>query len=385
MLDDQAMADQWIIRVQGREFGPADLSTLREWRAEGRVLPGNEARRADLTGWSTAAEIPGLFATTPPPVQSRPEDRHVRLVDVHADRRSLGQILADTFRIYFKNFLKFFSLALFVILPSAAGQLSGAFINAAPNVNADLRSLVAGAFAFLMLVVSIVLWPIYVAAIQIVSAEALAGRPVRFLAALNEAVTFWPRVAVLCVFVYGVFFLLIMFAVAIGVMILASASSPAVILFALVLLAVQVWMFSRFFVSVLFWQQFAVIERAGVSESLHESKALARSGRDLPWFQRPLWRAAFIVSIWAVFVLAITIGPEWSTLTRYFHEFSTAQDPQALLQKLNASSQVRGLDLTAFAMGILQKTLQPLVGIAFVVLYFDSRFGRQGAKDSQRV
>ena len=47
MLDDQAMAQQWIIRVQGKEYGPVDVETLREWKMEGRLLPGNEARPED--------------------------------------------------------------------------------------------------------------------------------------------------------------------------------------------------------------------------------------------------------------------------------------------------------------------------------------------------
>src|SRR5438046_5223679 len=59
--DDQGVTEEWILRVDGREYGPANIETLREWKAEGRVLPANEARRADAELWSLAAEIPGLF------------------------------------------------------------------------------------------------------------------------------------------------------------------------------------------------------------------------------------------------------------------------------------------------------------------------------------
>ena len=79
---------------------------------------------------------------------------------------------------------------------------------------------------------------------------------------------------------------------------LPVASSVLLVLVAMGLLILQVWMFGRFFVNVLFWQQFAVLENAGFIDSLRESRDLARSGRDLPWFQRPLWRGAFIASIW---------------------------------------------------------------------------------------
>jgi len=30
------MPDEWMVRVEGREYGPVDLETLREWKNEGR-------------------------------------------------------------------------------------------------------------------------------------------------------------------------------------------------------------------------------------------------------------------------------------------------------------------------------------------------------------
>ena len=42
MLDDQEVTDEWIVRVQGAEYGPANIETLREWKAEGRLLPDND-------------------------------------------------------------------------------------------------------------------------------------------------------------------------------------------------------------------------------------------------------------------------------------------------------------------------------------------------------
>jgi hypothetical protein len=51
----------------------------------------------------------------------------------------------------------------------------------------------------------------------------------------------------------------------------------------------------------------------------------------------------------------------------------TTQDPQALLQKLTEAQQARGFDVLGFTLGLLQKILQPLIGIAFVLVYIDSR------------
>jgi hypothetical protein len=380
MLDDQGMAEEWIVRVEGKEYGPADIDTLREWKREGRLLPENEARpaNADPTAvagsakevlWSTAAAIPGLFdVAVVVPTAGRLTQAPLQL-----RHRSFGQILAETFHIYRKGFFQFLGLTLLVLLPSVCSQLTTALMQTAHGSDGDLRVLAGGSFAFLMFVLSMVMWPIYVAGIQIITAEIADGRRPGLVAALNEAVRFWPRIAALCIFVYGVFFLLIVFGLAIGGIALAGASSLLLILFALALLVLQVWMFGRFFVNVLFWQQFAVLENAGFIESLRDSRNLARSGRDLPWFERPLWRGAFIASLWVALVLGVTLVSEWTTLHQYFNQLVTTQDPQTLLQQLTEAQQARGFDISAFALNLLQKILQPLLGIAFVVLYLDSK------------
>ncbi len=374
--DDQGVTEEWILRVDGREYGPANIETLREWKAEGRVLPANEARRADAELWSLAAEIPGLFNIEALPTVSVPRLIHSTSSGQAPSPlrpRGFGEILTGTSRIYATGFLQFFSLTLLVVLPSVCAQLTAMWMQTGRASDADPRVLAAGGFAFLMFIFSMAMWPVYVAGIQIITTEIAAGRRIGFFAALNDAVRFWPRIAALCIFVYGVFFLLIVFAFLIAAMIVGGASSVFVILLALALLGVQVWMFGRFFVNVLFWQQFAVLENAGVIDSLRESRHLARSGSELSWFQRPLWRGVFIASLWLAFVLAIALVSEWTTLQHSLNELMTTQDPQTLLQKLTEAQQAHGFDVLSFALGIVQKILQPLVGIAFVLLYFGSR------------
>src|SRR5437867_437012 len=251
------MAEEWIIRVESMEYGPADLETLRQWKHEGRLLPENPARRADVDLWTTAAEIPSLFEP-PPSVQIEP-------------RRSFAGILVQAFRIYGKGFSQFLSLTLLVFVPWMCGQLAGAMIESNSNVNIDLRTAAAAAFTLCMLVLRVVLWPIYIAGIQILTAGFHAGRRTGFLTVLNEAVKFWPRVAFLCLLVYGAFFLLTVLALGIMVMLVVGSSSPLSILLALLLLVFQVWMFGRFFINVLFWQQAAVLEGADAIESLRRT------------------------------------------------------------------------------------------------------------------
>jgi len=393
------MAEQWIIRVGGKEYGPADLATLREWKTDGRVLPTNPARRVDVDSaavavsakeapWKTAGDIPGLFQVEPPPVQASVEanaspartmSRAGASGRIAADTAATTtskppsrNILVETFRIYFRGFFQFFCLALLSIVPILCAELTSRFIDTAPDENVDLRTLVAVAFGLCMLVLRIVLIPVYIAGIQILTAELATEHRIGFLSVLNAAVKYWPRVAGLGLFVYGVFFLLILFALGIALMVVTSATLFSVVL-ALGLLVIQIWLFGRFFINVLFWQQFTVLENAAAADALHESRKLARSGRDLPWHQRPLWRGAFIVSIWFAFVIAITVVPEWPMLRDYFVELMRTQDPQALLQKMNTSLQTHGFNYPALALNILQRILQPLLGIAFVVLYLDSK------------
>jgi hypothetical protein len=374
--DDQDVTEEWILRVDGREYGPANIDTLREWKAEGRVLPANEARRADAELWTLAAEIPGLFDGEPPATADAAQLKgsiSSRQLPPVLPSRGLGHILAETLRIYARGFLQFVPLTLLVVLPSVCGQLTAMWTQTVQPSNADIRAVAAGGFAFLMFIFSIAMWPVYVAGIQIFTAEIAAGRRLGFFAGLNEAVRFWPRVAALGAFVFVVFALLMLFALGITLMIAAGASSLLAIFSALVLLVLQVWMFGRFFINVLFWQQFAVLENAGFIDSLRESRNLARSRRDLPWFQRPLWRGVLIASLWFAFVLAIVLISGWTTLQHSFNELMTTQDPQALLQKLTEAQQARGFDVLGFTLGLLQKILQPLIGIAFVLVYIDSR------------
>jgi hypothetical protein len=369
MLDDQGVNDEWIVRVQGAEYGPADIETLREWKEEGRLLPMNEARRADVDLWETAAEIPGLFSMPPavPPTATFTQP------PIQVSRRSFSEILRESFQIYRKGFFQFLGLTLLVLLPSICSQLTTAFVKPSQGTNVDMVSVLAAGFAFLMFILSIVMWPVYIAGIQILTAEIVRGNRFSLVAVLNEAVRFWPRVAALCIFVYGVFFLLMVFGLAIAAMSLAGSSSVVLVLVAMALLILQVWMFGRFFANVLFWQQFTVLENAGFIDSLRESRDLARSGRDVSWFERPLWRGTFIASIWFAVVLVITLTAQWGTMHQYLNQLMTTQDPQALLQQMTEAQKASGFNIAAFALSVVEKVLQPLVGIAFVVLYLDSK------------
>lgn len=370
MPDDQGMAEEWMVRVQGKEYGPADVETLREWKDEGRLLAENDARKSGADQWSTAAAIPGLFDATPSAAPSTPALIQPAVQD---ERRSFTGILAETVRIYGKGFFQFLCLTLLVLLPSVLSQLASGIIQKAAGSQPSVWVIAAAGFGFIMLVLSLVMWPVYIAGIQILTVEIASGRRPAVITSLNEGVRFWPRVAALCIFVYGVFGLLMIFGLIIAAIALAGQSSLLLIVIAFGLLVLQVWAFGRFFINVLFWQQFAVLENAAFIEVLRDSRNLARSGRDLPWFQRASWRGALIASLWFAFVLVVTLGSEWPLVHHYLTQIATTQDPQTLLQQLTETQQAHGFDVSGFALNILQRILQPLLGIAFVVLYLDTK------------
>src|SRR6266404_9199409 len=158
MLDDQGMMEEWIVRVQGKEYGPANIDTLREWKREGRLLPENEARNMGADLWSTAGAIPGLFDAVTSEAASA-----VRLMEppLQTQHRTFGQILAETFQIYRKGFFQFLGLTLLVLLPSVCSQVTPALMQTARGSDGDFRSVLAAGFAFLTFIISIVLWPVY--------------------------------------------------------------------------------------------------------------------------------------------------------------------------------------------------------------------------------
>lgn len=351
-----------MVRVQGKEYGPVELEELRAWKEDGRLIRENEVREPGSERWIPAGELPELFAdeSVPPP-----------LPPALVRQTTLGELVARTWQIYRARFGQFLGLSALVIVPSVCLQLSG--VAAAGGSELDLRNALAGLFNLLMVAASFVAWPFYIGGLQILTSETAAGRAIALPEALTRAAKYWGRVAVLCLLVYGAFFLLLILAFAILVMVVAGPPSIVTIFVALALLILQVWMFGRVFVNVLFWQQAAVLEDAGVADSLRRSKELAQSGRELPWWRRPMWRGVLVSSLWCLLATAYSVGPEWSTLTTYYHTLTTMQDAQAMMQSLSAAAKPVAPTVWTVGLSVLQTVLRPLLGIAFVLIYLELR------------
>jgi hypothetical protein len=359
------MADRWIVRVGGVEYGPVDLDTLAEWKNEGRLLPSNEVRAESDGAWSTASALPGLFAPPPlPPSNSHPL----------AQRRSFGEIVRDSFRIYRSAFLPFFAVTLLVAIPTLVFELTapayGIFqrnANASGLTSANIITLVA-------IILLIVDWPIFLAGIQIAALEVLAGRKVHLANLLRRAVNYFPRFARLSLIVYGSYF----FWNVVPILAILSLvnSTPGILSFliALVLLAIMVMMVARLWVNFLFWQQSAVVSNLDGAAAISESKTLARSTRRPRKLDRPLWRGAILVSIWLLLVLALSAAVEIPFVLSKVQNVTTPEELFALARSLESAKTPDALLIaSAIVSTLLRAVLRPFFAIAFVLLYVDAR------------
>ena len=365
------MADRWFVRVDEKEYGPVDLETLAEWKREGRLLPVNQVRRESDSAWVTANTIPALFG--PPPLPPQTADSYRR-------RRMFGEIILDSVRIYKSAFIPFFVLSLMVALPMLAMELTspayGIFLQS-EGIRSGTAIKVIALFGFIALIVN---WPVFLAGIQIATVDVLEGRQVRLGELFRRAANFFPRFARLSVFVYGSYFLCTVIPVAIilGLVSASQTTSLVAALFSLVLalliLGMMVVIFGRLWVNFLFWQQSAYVSNLEGADALHESKTLARSKRRTRASERPVWRGALLVSLWVLIGLGLSAGAEIPIVLSKFQNVLTLDDMMKILQNLNAPKAADPILISSAVVSSLMRALmRPLLGIAFVLLYFDAR------------
>ena len=360
------MADRWLVRVGEKEYGPVELGTLDDWKREGRLLPTNEVRRESDSVWTTAKTIPELFG--PPPLPAQTGHPLVR-------RRSCGEIIRDSFRIYKSAFLPFFVVTLLIAIPTLVLELTSPIYGIFPQVEGAglTRARVIALFAFIILVVD---WPVFLAAIQIATVDVLEGHKVRVGELLRRAANFFPRFARLSLIVYGSYFLCT--AIPVAIILSLASESPTILslLLALLILAVQVIMVARLWVNFLFWQQSAYISNLEGAAALRESKMLARSQRRPRKSTRPLWRGALLASLWVLLVLGLSAGAEIPLILPKLQSVSTSSPEEIIKmwQDLNVPKVADAMLIGSMALSSsIRALLRPILGIAFVLVYLDAR------------
>ena len=232
---------------------------------------------------------------------------------------------------------------------------------------------VASAIAIVALAAVLVAWPLFVGGLQFAAAEITAGRPIRFRDLLRRATNFWPRLAKLCAVVYGSYIfwtVLPLFAI------VTLASTPSVIslLLALVALAFQVYMAGRLFINFMFWQQSATLGGMEGPEALLESRELARSRKELPRLERPLYRGAIIASLWVAVLLVVSAAIELPFMLVRLQGVTSFEAAYAMMQSMINAPAPDGMTIATYVLSnLVHAALRPLLGIAFIVLYFDAK------------
>jgi hypothetical protein len=253
-------------------------------------------------------------------------------------------------------------------------KLSMAFVQVGPQTGFAGTPPTAIAAVILLLPVMVAAWLAFISGLQFATADIAAGRTPQFANVLQRVRETWTRVAKTGAVVYGSYIFwtaLPLFAI---LTIVGGQPSIVSIFIALVALALQVYMVSRLFINFLFWQQTCTLGELDGPDALRESAELARSQPNAPHLQRPLYRGAIIASLWVLVLLACSAAIELPFLMMRLRGIATMEEVRVLVEQLVNAPTPDWITITTYALsGLLHAILRPLLGIAFVLLYFDAR------------
>ncbi|HEY1582697.1 MAG TPA: DUF4339 domain-containing protein [Chthoniobacterales bacterium] len=362
------MAELWIVRVQGREYGPVGVEELREWRREGRLIRENELREPESERWIPAGELPEIFTDElespeapplPPPVV-RPA--------------GLGEIFGRGWRVYRQGFGRFFVLALLVSGPACVLQLAAPYLEIPKQGSPSPLVIGCAALVFLMLALLVIAWPFSLAGLQLLAADLSAGRDPTLRDVLGRAKALWTRMLVLGLLVYGSYFLWTVIPLLVALSLAAGAMDLSSLAIMFLLLIFTAYMVARLFINFLFWQQAGALAGKESIDALRESKELARSGSALPRMQRPLYRGALIASLYLLVIIAVNVAIEAPFMIFRLRGITSVEQAAALLQTMATSSAPDWLSgLTTLLSSLCHAILRPWLAATFIVLYIETK------------
>jgi hypothetical protein len=374
------VGEEWIVRVEGKEYGPVETDELREWRREGRLIPANELRRVGDERWIPAGEMPEVFGDAEPAAPPLPPRDFERA-------RTWRQISAETFRIYRRGFVPFMLFGLLTSAPMFVLQWTFPKIPLPDLISATSGAIQPPALppiSVAMLVLLLLVWPVSAAGFQIVADDILRGQPRPFGVQFSAALHYWSRMLAAALLVYGSYFFWFFVPLTAMIAFIGSGNPLLASLMILLVGGFMVYMNARLFINFLFWQQTAVLGAHPPLAALRESKELARSVPEAPRLERPLYRGAIIASIWLLLLLALTLGVQLPFMMARLIGVENPEQAMALMQKIAQSQTPDPLmiaaDITTAAINLL---LRPLLAAAFVVLYYDAKARSGRINDDQ--
>jgi hypothetical protein len=369
------MSDQWMVRVQGHEYGPVDTDTLREWKDEGRLIRTNELRRLDDEGWVAAGQFPEIFADDVPPAE--PPDLIVR-------RRSWPEIFRETFRIFRGGFWRFLLFGLFTAVPMFILQWNFPRVPL-PNLAAGepMPVVTVPPICWFMFLLVILLWPISTAAFQYVADDVLRGRRRSIAALFTAAIERYGRMLGAGLVVYFAYFFWFFVPLTAMLAVLGTATSLVSIIIGtaiyLLIGAFMVYMNVRLVINFLFWEQAAALGDDGALLALRESKELARCAPEAPKMDRPMYRGLVLLSLWLLVLLVALIAVQLPFTMIRLADAKTPEQAMAMMESLSKAKTPDTLMIVSDVVSAFVNLLvRPLLTIPFVVLYYDAKARRKG-------
>jgi GYF domain 2 len=365
------MPDQWMVRVQGREYGPVDTATLRDWKNEGRLIRTNELRRAEDERWLPAGEFPEIFADDLPPAE--PPDLIVRC-------RTWPEIFRETIRIYRGAFGRFMVFGLLTAVPMFVMQWNFPRVPLPDFLSGEpMPTVSVPPICWIMFLLTILLWPISTAGFQFVADDVLRGRRRSLAAQFSAAIERYGKMLGTGLLVYFSYFFWFFVPLTAMVALLSAGLSVFSIMLYLLVGAFMVYMNARLFFNFLFWEQTAAFENDGPIVAIRESKELARCVPNAPRLERPLYRGAIVASLWLIFLLFALIAVQFPFTALRMRGIENPDQAIALMQSLSQAKTPDALMIASdVASAVMNLILRPLLAASFIVLYYDAkaRLGR---------
>lgn len=359
-----------MVRVEGKEYGPVDEDDLREWRAEGRLIPQNEIRRVGEETWFPAGDLPGIFSEEQPEQPSEPPELIAR-------RRTGPEIFRETVRIYREGFWRFLIFGLLTAVPMFVLQWHFPKVGL-PNLSASSTAatpaVVIPPICWLMLLLVVLFWPVSTAGFQYVADDILRGRQRSLADQFASALARWGRMLSTGLVVYASYFFWV-FVSFTAMIALLSAGIPVVSQMLYLLVgAFMGYMIVRLFINFLFWEQTAAFGEEGALLALRESKELARCAPEAPRLERPLYRGVIMVLAWVVLLLFVLMAVQFPLMLVRLSGVENPQQAAALMENLSQAKTPDALMIASDVLAALVNLiLRPLLAISFLVLYYDAK------------
>lgn len=368
------MPEQWMVRVEGKEYGPVDEDDLREWRAEGRLIRQNEVRRVGEERWIPAGDLPEIFAEEQPEQPTEPPDLIAR-------QRTGPEIFRETIRIYRAGFLRFLLFGLLTAVPMFVLQWTFPKVPlpnlAAPSTTTG-PAVAIPPICWLMLLLVILVWPVSTAGFQYVADDILRGRRRSLADQFAAALQRWGRMLSTGLVVYASYFFWVFVSFTAMVALLSTRIPVVSQMLYLLVGAFMVYMLVRLFLNFLFWEQTAAFGDEGAMLALRESKELARCAPEAPRLDRPLYRGVIIVIGWFVLLLLALMAVQFPLMLVRLGGVENPEQAAVLMETLAQAKTPDALMIAADVLAALVNLiLRPLLAVSFLVLYYDAKARRE--------